>query len=203
MRRALALAALVAGGAAGCDEFPVDPPAVAEIVITAERTTLLVGETARLEATPVGFDGERLEGARVGWRSLHPEIAAVDAEGVVTGIAPGRATIVASSRGREASVTMEVEPRAASLEIVGNTTVTLGDTVRLAARTRSATGEPIDRPVRWASLDLDVALVAKNGSVRGIALGSAPIVARLEGLADTVDVRVVEPEPTPTQALVE
>lgn len=197
MRRAIGLLALAGLPLAACEEFPVRAPVVGEVVVVAERTTLLVGESARLQARVNGLDGDPILGAPVRWRSLQPEIAGVDEAGTVTARAPGTATILAESGGREARVPIRVEARAASLTIIGNTTVALGDTIRLAAEIAAADGEPIDRGVHWASLDLDVALVAKNGSVRGVMLGIAPIVAQLEGLADTVEVRVVQAEEAP------
>lgn len=67
------------------------------ITITPSAATIAVGETVALAAEVRDPDG--LVAATVNWASLAPAIATVDADGIVTGHAPGDAQIVATYAG--------------------------------------------------------------------------------------------------------
>lgn len=106
---ALAVAALLAacGGPAAP---PADSPVDRVVLETPDGTVLEVGERTTLRARVEGDPGVSLE---VDWSSSDDRIAEVTSDGVVTGVAPGRATITARSevvRSRSASVEIEVVP---------------------------------------------------------------------------------------------
>ena len=95
------------------------------------------GSAARLDAATFTKDGIPREGVPVSWKSESPSVATVDAAGVVTAIAPGRATIRATSEtghGRPAwspsrptrCRRLAIEPRIAHART--------GDVVRFTAR---------------------------------------------------------------------
>jgi hypothetical protein len=86
---------------------------------------------------------------------------------------------------------VEVTPQADSLSI--------GDTLRLAATTRDAGGNLLKHVVSWNSLSASVATVNNAGLVTAIAPGDALIVATAEGvagIADTARIRVGAPPVT-------
>ncbi len=58
---------------------------------------LAVGASQRIEATFIPCVGTTTD-TTVTWRSIQPQVATVDSTGLVTGVAPGVATIVAASR---------------------------------------------------------------------------------------------------------
>ena len=77
------------------DEEPVPepiPPAVAVTGVTLDKTSvsLLVGDSQTLTATVAPKDAAN---KKVSWKSDKPEIATVDANGKVTGVKAGEATI--------------------------------------------------------------------------------------------------------------
>ena len=76
---------------------------------------VLVGDTLRLTATPPRDACTPSTAApRVRWESRDPAIAAIDTTGLVTGRAPGRATITATADNAPnvvGAVTIEVRPR--------------------------------------------------------------------------------------------
>jgi hypothetical protein len=92
---AMAAAVLVLGS---CSDTVSTVP-VAQVEITPANATVPVGQSRALTARPLASSGEALAGRPVQWRSLHPEIAGVDASGNVSGIAEGTATIEAASGG--------------------------------------------------------------------------------------------------------
>lgn len=86
----------------------VQPPPVASITFSQSAPSVPVGGTVQLVATPRDASGNPLSGRLVTWSSDNTAVAAVDATGLVTGRAAGRATITASCEGQSASVVVSV-----------------------------------------------------------------------------------------------
>ncbi|HEX6039111.1 Ig-like domain-containing protein [Longimicrobium sp.] len=80
--------------------------------------SVVVGDTTPLAATVRNLAGGVVAGAPVTWTSSDTSIARVDAEGVVTGVRPGGATVTASSGGRTGSVRVIVDDGAFPLATV-------------------------------------------------------------------------------------
>jgi hypothetical protein len=80
---------------------------VASVAVSPGTVELQAGGTETLSATALGARGSPLDGRQLDWRSSDPAVATV-ADGVVRGIAPGSATITATTEGRtgRASVTV-------------------------------------------------------------------------------------------------
>lgn len=193
MRRALRLGPAVV--AAACAASPVGAPIVESVRVTVGDPALIVGQETRAEARVVGLDGEEIAGIGVRWRSDAPGVARVDADGTVRAVGPGDATIEAESAGVRGAAVVHVEDRVDGIEIYGKRSVMVGDSILLGARLTSRSGAPVARRVHWASLDFSVALVSKDGSVRGVGEGTVRIVATIDAVADTVEVRVNPAEP--------
>jgi uncharacterized lipoprotein YddW (UPF0748 family) len=70
-------------------------------------------------------------------------------------------------------------------------TLTQGASLQLQATVRSASRAPLTRPVAWSSSAPAVAAV-EGGMVRALTPGTALVVARAEGVADTARITVVE-----------
>ncbi len=66
-----------------------------------------------------------------------------------------------------------------------DTVIAPGDTARFSATLADAFGEPVERPVRWRSLQPDVATVDTGGGVAAESRGRASITATSGGAADT------------------
>ena len=92
---------------------PPEPPVAARITIVPETATLTaLGLTIRLEAEVYDSDGSVIPDAPVSWSSSDPDIATVDADGLVTAISDGIVQITARSEDATASATVIVEDRA-------------------------------------------------------------------------------------------
>jgi plastocyanin len=91
-----------------CGDDPSSPP-VSLVVLTAPKQTIAVGEPVQLTATALDASGNTIGGARFTYSSSSSAIASVNASGRVIGIAPGLASITATSGGRESvAVTLTV-----------------------------------------------------------------------------------------------
>ncbi len=89
-------------------------------------------------------------------------------------------------------------PVATVTVIPASATVAVNDTFRLRAETRDADGNLLtDRLVTWTSSNSAVATVSSTGLVRGIAEGTASIVATSEGKEGRSAITVPAPPPAP------
>ncbi|MDF1504264.1 Ig-like domain-containing protein [Roseisolibacter sp. H3M3-2] len=193
---ALAVASLAVAACGGSDApagpGPITnppPAAVAAVDVAAPAgTALTVGRTAALTATPRDAQGNALANRAVSWSADPASVATVDANGVVTAVAPGSVTITAASEGRTARLTLTVAAPApapvASVVIAGaSATLRAGDTLRLAATARDSAGAALPgRAIRWTSSAPIVATVdSVSGLVTAIRAGQATLTATSEG----------------------
>ena len=181
-------------GKSGVAAISVAPAPVASVSVSPSSATLIVGQTAELEAQPRDASGQPLTGRPVTWSSNHPEIATVTSTGVVAAVSPGTATITASSEGRNGTATIVVNaPAVNRVEVTpAATTVDVGaPPFRLTATVYDSRGNVIPgAQVAWASSDTRIATVDNTGRVRGIAAGSAIITATSSDKAGTAVVTV-------------
>ena len=112
VRAALATAAML--GVIGCggsgDTAPTSRLPVDHIAMSASATSVRVGQTVTLTATPVAADGSTIAGSGMTWTSGSKSIATVNASGVVTGVALGVADIAATSGGKSGHTAVTVTP---------------------------------------------------------------------------------------------
>ena len=185
------------GGQSATAQVTVVARPVASISVLPITLDLQAGEVAQLQATTRDELGLPLANRPVLWESSTPEVAVVDATGFVSGLAPGVASISATSEGRVATVgvvvsavpvrTLDVAPALDSLVV--------GQSSQLTAVPRAANGVPLaDRLVTWTSAAPNVATVSASGLVFGVAPGRATITAESEDVMQTATV-VVQPRP--------
>jgi hypothetical protein len=196
VRAALAAALLAL---AACDGGGGGPPTqsqpVATVTVTGPASSVAAGGTLQLTAAPQDAAG-RAVSTPVAWSSTADAVATVGTSGLVTGIAPGTATIRAVAGGVEGSMQVTVTPVPVASVAVSPDAVTLQATEKrqLAATARDAGGTVLaGRAVAWSSLDPATATVSAGGEVLAVAVGQARIVATVEGRADTALVTVHVP----------
>ena len=93
-----------AEGVSGSAMVTVLPPRVATIEVAPTNVSILPGDTLRLTATARDAQGAVLTGPAFVWGSDDVSVATVDGTGLVTGRAPGVATVFATSAGVSGSV---------------------------------------------------------------------------------------------------
>jgi uncharacterized protein YjdB len=160
-----------------------------------------VGQTSTLSASVRDGAGATLSGRVVTWNSDAPNVATV-ANGLVTAVSPGTATIAASADGRSGTSTITVIPIPVSRLVLSESAASLvvGATLTMTAQTLSSGGAVLTgRPVTWSSTTPTAATVS-NGIVTAIAVGTTSIIASSEGRADTA-IMTVTPVPVATVTL--
>ena len=169
--------------------------AVATVEVGALAGPLVVGRTATLSVTPRDAQGRQLSGRTVTWTSSATDIARVDANGVVTAVAPGSATLTAAVETKSASVlvTVSAVPVATVAITTPATTLRAGETLNLTAVARDADGAALPgRTITWQSGTPAVATVnATTGAVTAVGVGAVVITATSEGKSSTLGLTVI------------
>ncbi|MBI2025501.1 Ig-like domain-containing protein, partial [Candidatus Kaiserbacteria bacterium] len=86
-------------------QAPSATPALTSVVLSPVSASLAIGGTQSFTALPLNQNGLAFAGASVTWSSSDETVAAVDASGLVTGVAEGTATITASAADGAVAVT--------------------------------------------------------------------------------------------------
>jgi Tol biopolymer transport system component/uncharacterized protein YjdB len=189
-RAAATLALLVAAACDGSSGNGPDSdggsqrPAVASVSVAPGAPALAIGESAELSAEPRDATGRPLTDRSVTWSSTNDAVATVSSAGVVTAVGAGTARVVAASEGKQGTaeitvaasrvVRVELNPRERSLAPGGQFTIT-------ATATDAAGGVVTGRPVTWTTTDAQVATVAADGRVTGVAPGDVHVAAEVDG----------------------
>ena len=161
----------IIGGKPALASVTVKPQAVARLDIEPIKAPIAVGAGITLGAVARTSNGDPRADARIDWTSDTPSTASVDAAGLVTGIAPGRARFTATSGQARASIdatiidnpirALSVSPRSAQART--------GDVVHFSAAASGAAGGGPPLPtIRWsvagdgAAIEPDGAFVAER-----------------------------------------
>ena len=139
-----------------------------------ETASVNVGETTTLTATVSPDDATN---KNVTWTSSDEAIATVDANGVVTGVAAGEATITVTSvadNNKKATCIVTVTTVAVTgVSVDATASVNVGETTILTATVSPANAT--NKNVTWTSSDEAIATVDANGVVTGVAAGEVTI----------------------------
>ncbi len=120
------------------------PGPAARVSVTPDVARLARGQRLRLSATAFSATGDARADA-IAWRSSAPGVVQVSGDGVVTALAPGRATVTATAgRAREAVALQVIGTPIASVSLTPDrVSARQGDVVRFSATARDAGGRPI------------------------------------------------------------
>ena len=144
--------------------------------VTLSKTSLTLsapGQTATLTATVKPDDATNKS---VRWSSSDEGIVTVSAEGLVTGIAPGQATITVRTvdQGKTATCTVDVKGYVESVSLDrSSASLSIGATLTLTATVLPSGA--IDKAVSWSSSDPTVVSVDENGTLTALASGIATV----------------------------
>lgn len=174
---------------AGCD--PITPPGT--IVLTPGTATVYVGEDTLIASRAYDFRNRERESDALRWRSSDVSVARVTNEGRVTGVAPGVASITATGFGTTATARVTVARAVAQSVIVSAAAsdVAPGGTLQLTTVVADERGRTLlDYPVTWEALEPLIGTVSNAGIFTGRSPGNATVVARADGVAGSLQVRV-------------
>jgi len=168
---------------------------VAQVRVAPAAPSVQQGRTVQLTATALDAGGQPIIGRSVTWNSANPTIASASSTGLVTGIAPGTASVTATIDGviGTADVTVTATPVASVIIVPDAPTLTVGGTLSLTALLADATGaplSPVGRAIAWSTSALTIASVNANGLVTALAPGTTIIQATVEGVIDQTLVTV-------------
>ncbi|MDE7419673.1 MAG: Ig-like domain-containing protein [Muribaculaceae bacterium] len=172
---------------ATCKVSVVKTP-VTSVTLDNQTLSLTEGDKATLTATVAPTDATY---KTIAWTSSAEAVATVDANGKVTAVAAGSATITATADGVSASCEVTV-----AAKVIAVTGVTLdkteaivveGETVNLTATVTPENAT--DKTVTWATSDAAVATV-ENGVVKAVKAGTATITAKAGEFTATCAVTV-------------
>ena len=165
------------------------------VTLNKSSLELLLGGSERLSAT---VSPDNATDKTVVWTSSDSGVATVDANGNVTAVAIGSATITASCGSVKAECKVTVLPIAVAGVTLNKTEIELfvGGSERLNATV--SPDNATDKTVVWTSSDSDVATVDANGNVTAVAIGSATITASCGSVKAECKVTVLKKQQTIT-----
>jgi hypothetical protein len=152
-------ASIIVAAACGSDDSPTGTAAVVAVTVSAPSTAIFVGSTSQLTATAKDASGNAVSGAAVTWTSSSDAIATVSTSGLVTGVAPGTATITATSNGKTATTTMTVSLKTVSFSATMTPAGELGVNLN---------GSPTGSGTFTATLDTTTNIFTWSGTFTGL-----------------------------------
>jgi hypothetical protein len=153
---------------------------------------LVAGQSVVVTANVYSRDNDRRMD-RVAWRSSAPAVATVTGEGLVTGVAPGRATITATAGA--ATVQHEVEVVAGNIVSLvvtpGTASARTGDVVRFSIEARDAAGRAVQGLTPVWSFAPGNGMMDDDGAFVGYERGTYTIIANLGDRSASATVQLV------------
>lgn len=149
------------------------------IISVSGMKTLDAGSTVQLSAAvqPASASDQT-----VVWSSSNTDVAVVDANGLVSGISSGSATITATAAdgsGTQGTISVTVYPLPDQLTISGESDLLTGETAQLAVVMLPTNVR--NKGVTWTSSNIAVATVSNTGLVTAVGSGNAVITGRAVG----------------------
>ena len=158
------------------------------IALSETGLTLDLDQTAALKATLTPADATDA----VEWRSSDENVARVDANGSVTAVGVGEATITVSSNGHSAACQVRVEKFPRAIELYSRT-MTLAPGEQGAIRLSVLPADATKPQLTWTTSDANVATVNGDGVVTGVNVGECAITATtVNGVSAVCSVRIVK-----------
>lgn len=194
IRRAMTSMMVVLGVAACTDAS--EPPQLTQLTLSVPSTTVVTGQTVAVTPLPVDQFGVSMPPATIEWRSSATSIATVSASGMLTGVAPGTVSIVATSGGltRQLPITVVGATLTSLTVTIPSLTLTQGQTAAATANGLDQLSRPLaSGRVTWVSSSPTVATVDSLGSVRAIAPGTSTLTASVGTISAQRTITVTAP----------
>jgi len=152
---------------------------------------LLPSENTRVLPRALRDDGSPAAPVAVTWKSLRPDIASVDQNGVIVALAPGQGTVqVTSSGGLTATAPIVVQPSDIAIQEPVPLVMSPGDVDTLHVMVPAQGGRLVSPlALQWSAADPGVARVSLTGVVTGVAPGRTTLT--VAGLLQTKTVDIV------------
>jgi hypothetical protein len=172
-------------------EVRMVPGRAARVEIERAFDRLVVGQRVHLGGTAFSRHGDRRED-RIAWRSSASTVARVTGDGVLSALAPGRATITASAGAASTALTVNVVANTiGSLRLTPAVShARTGDVVRLRLGVRDRSGAALTGLTPTWSITPGHGVIEEDGAFVGYEPGAYTIVANLGDRSATATVRL-------------
>jgi hypothetical protein len=192
-----AVAPDIASGVGGTDAF------ISSISVSVASSSIAVGDSTRATATLRDRRGRVATNGTVGWSSSNSAVATVSSSGLVRGVSPGTASIIATRGSVSGSALVTVTQPVVSTAAVASVSVALasnslivGGSTQANATTRDASNNVLTgRTVAWSSGSAAIATVSGSGLVTALAPGTTNIIASSEGISGSASLTVTAAPP--------
>lgn len=170
---------IVSGRSYGVFHFTTaDPVKVSGISMTEKELTITEGETGYLDYTISPSDAYD---TKVTWKSSNTGVASVNSWGEIKAVAPGNATITATTRDGGYQAHCNVTVKSAAVAVTGITLaeseISLVEGNKKELRYTILPSNATDKTVTWRSSNSGVASVDGSGVVSAVSPGNATITA--------------------------
>ncbi|MDR2292106.1 MAG: Ig-like domain-containing protein [Prevotellaceae bacterium] len=169
---------------------------VTKVSVTPKTVNLKTTGTAQLAAAILPSDATN---KKVTWKSSNDKIATIDANGLLTGISAGKATIIATTDNGWKKDSCTVTVAEASVPVTGialtpsSISIEVNKTDRITAHVQPANAT--NKKIIWKSSNDKIATVDASGLITGISAGQATVTVTAEdgGQTATCTVNITEP----------
>lgn len=185
-------------GKQGQRTITVIPPPIARIDIDPTPFRMLRGTSRQLRALAFDVKARELTERKIVFTSSDPTKATVTPDGLVTALAPGGTTIIATGERitSESALTVTATPDSVATVTISPSikALKIGETVQLSATLRDSTDKVLaPRPVEWALTGApgnNAATVSPTGLVTALATGTVIVEGFSEGQHGSVTIIV-------------
>ena len=166
---------------------------VSGVTLNKTALTLNIGANETLTATVAPADATN---KKVTWKSSDAAVASVDANGKVTGVKAGEATITVTTEdgGKTATCKVTVKPNLVSEITLAALAIYVGESKAITATVKP--DDATNKELTWKSSNETVATVDATGKVTGKKIGTATITATARdgsGVSGSCTVTVLSP----------
>jgi hypothetical protein len=185
-------------GVTGSTSVNVGPPALLNMTVGPNQSSLPVGESEQLTATGNFSDGtiQNLTQSAT-WSSSAPGVATITARGLATGVTAGTSSLSATMTSITSSTTLTVTaPVLASIAVTpGNASIAAGNTQQFAATGTYSDGsaQNLTSTAAWSSSAPGVAAITPGGLATGVKTGQSSLSATLGSITGSATLAVTVP----------
>ena len=180
-------------GKSGTSTIVVLARPVGAVIVSPAQISINAGQAIKLAVLITDNNGTLLNGRPITYRSGNTSVATVAADGTVTGVKEGSATITVSSEGKTgtAEVSVLASPISTVRINVPSSDMAIGATQQLSVTLLDANGNTLPpRPVAWRSGAPSVASVTSDGTVTALSAGTVVIFATVDGILSSTSLSV-------------
>ncbi|MDQ6611275.1 MAG: Ig-like domain-containing protein [Gemmatimonadota bacterium] len=185
-------------------EYP-SPLVLTDLKITLTRASLYIGQTTTAVAAGIDQFANPIATGPVTYTSSNRAVATISQDGVVSALAPGFSTIIASTATKRAETLLQVSAASVLTALhVSAPVVRVGFVSTATLTGEDQYGVPFaPTNVLWSTSAPSIATVSQDGVITGVAIGQTTINVQSQGVTATAAVNVISAAPTVQSVVLE